>query len=93
MHGFILEDNWEEGLNMTVADAMLKGDDNPLINISDSVKNCIMEISKKQRLLGVVSVVDNDGQLMGLVTDYDIRKHLEKEENIFSMKIEDINEL
>ena len=75
-------------LNMTVADAMLKGDDNPLVNISDSVKNCILEISNKQS--GVVSVVDNDGKLMGLVTDYDIRKHIEKEKNIFLMKIEEI---
>ena len=75
-------------LTMTVADVMLKGDDNPLINISDRVKSCILKISEKQA--GAVSVVDNDGKIMGLVTDYDIRKHLEKEENIFSMKIKDI---
>ena len=75
-------------LNLTVADVMLKGDDNPLINVSDSVKNCILKISEKQA--GAVSVVDNEGKLMGLVTDYDIRKHLEKEEKIFSMKIEEI---
>ena len=75
-------------LNLTVADVMLKGDDNPLINVIGSIKNCILEISEKQA--GVVSVVDNEGKLMGLVTDYDIRKHLKKEENIFSMKIEEI---
>jgi len=75
-------------LIMTVADAMLKGDDNPVINISESMKHCILEISNKQT--GVVSVVNNDGNLLGLVTDYDIRKHLEKEEDIFSMKIEEI---
>ena len=75
-------------LTMMVSDIMLKGSNNPIVNISDSVKNCISEISRK--LAGAVSVVDNDGALMGLVTDYDIRKHLEKEENIFSMKIEEI---
>ncbi len=75
-------------LTMMVSDIMLKGSNNPIINISDSVKNCISEISRK--LAGAVSVVDNDGVLTGLVTDYDIRKHLEKEENIFSMKIEEI---
>lgn len=75
-------------LNLTVADVMLEGDDNPLINMPDSVKECILKISEK--LAGAVSVVDNDGKIMGLVTDYDIRKHLEKEENIFSMKIKDI---
>ena len=75
-------------LNLTVADVMLKENDNPLINVSNSIKNCILEISEKQT--GVVSVIDDDGKLMGLVTDYDIRKHLEKEENIFSMRIEEI---
>ena len=75
-------------LIMTVADVMLKGNNNPLINISDRVKNCILRISEKQA--GAVSVVDDNGKLIGLITDYDIRKHLEKEENIFSMKIEDI---
>jgi len=75
-------------LTMRVSDVMLKGSNNPIVNISESVKNCISEISRK--LAGAVSVVDNDGKIMGLVTDYDIRKHIEKEENIFSMKIEEI---
>ena len=75
-------------LTMGVADVMLKGDDNSIINISESVKNCILKMSEKQA--GAVSVVDSDGKIMGLVTDYDIRKHIEKEENVFSMKIEDI---
>jgi arabinose-5-phosphate isomerase len=75
-------------LTMRVSDVMLKGSNNPIINISDSVKNCISEISRK--LAGAVSVVNNDGKIMGLVTDYDIRKHIEKEENIFLMEIKDI---
>ena len=75
-------------LTMRVSDVMLKGSNNPVINITKSVKNCISEISKK--LSGAVSVVDNDGKILGLVTDYDIRKHIEKEENIFSMEIKDI---
>jgi arabinose-5-phosphate isomerase len=75
-------------LTMRVSDVMLKEDNNPIINISDSVKNCLSEISRK--LAGAVSVVDNDGKIMGLVADYDIRKHIENEENIFSMEIKDI---
>ncbi len=75
-------------LTMEVSAVMLKGNDNPIINISESVKNCILKISEKQA--GAVSVVDNDGKIKGLVTDYDIRKHIEKEENIFSMEIKDI---
>ncbi len=75
-------------LIMTVADVMLKGDDNPVINISARVKDCILKMSEKQA--GAVSVVGDNGKLMGFVTDYDIRKHLEKEENIFSMTIVEI---
>ncbi|GAX60645.1 sugar phosphate isomerase involved in capsule formation [Candidatus Scalindua japonica] len=75
-------------LTMMVSDVMLKGSNNPIINVSDSVKNCLSEISGKQA--GAVSVVDSNGKMVGLVTDYDIRKHIEKEENIFSMEIKDI---
>jgi arabinose-5-phosphate isomerase len=52
------------------------------------VRDCILRISEKQ--VGAVSVIDDNGKLVGIVTDYDIRKHLEKEENIFSMEITDI---
>jgi arabinose-5-phosphate isomerase len=75
-------------LTMRVSDVMLKGSNNPVINITESVKNCISEISSK--LAGAVSVVDNDSKILGLVTDYDIRRHIEKEENIFAMEIKDI---
>lgn len=75
-------------LIMKVADLMLNGNNNPLINLSDTVKNSILKISEKQA--GAVSVVDDNGKLVGLIADYDIRKHLEKEENIFTLKIEDI---
>ncbi len=49
-------------LTVRVSDVMLKEDNNPIINIFDSVKNCISEISRK--LAGAVSVVDNDGKIM-----------------------------
>ncbi len=75
-------------LIMKVEDLMLKGNNNPVISLSDTVKNSILRISEKQA--GAVSVIDDKGKLVGLVADYDIRKHLEKEENIFTMKIEDI---
>lgn len=75
-------------LTLTIEDVMLSKDNNPVINVNDTVKNMILIISEKQA--GAVSVIDANGRFVGLVTDYDIRKHLEKEENIFSMKISDI---
>jgi arabinose-5-phosphate isomerase len=47
------------------------------------VRDCILRISEKQ--VGAVSVIDDNGKLVGIVTDYDIRKHLEKEENIYQI--------
>ncbi|MBI5540386.1 MAG: KpsF/GutQ family sugar-phosphate isomerase [Bacteroidia bacterium] len=75
-------------LTLIVEDVMLKGQDNPIINISDTTKNMFMAITEKKA--GAVSVVDKKGKLAGLVTDYDIRKILMKEENIFELKIKDI---
>ena len=75
-------------LILKVADIMLKGEENPLVSVSDGVKNCILKISEKRA--GAVSVIDDNGKIVGVVTDYDIRKHLEKEENIFSLEITDI---
>jgi len=72
-------------LILKVADIMLKGEENPLVSVSDGVKNCILKISEKRA--GAVSVIDDDGKIVGVVTDYDIRKHLEKEENIFLLPI------
>jgi arabinose-5-phosphate isomerase len=42
------------------------------------------------KLAGAVSIVDDCGKLIGLVTDYDIRKQLENDKNIFSMTIDEI---
>jgi len=75
-------------LILKVADIMLKGEENPLVSVSDGVKNCILKISEKRA--GAVSIIDDNGKIVGVVTDYDIRKHLEKEENIFSLEITDI---
>jgi len=72
-------------LNLKVGDIMLKGEENPLVSVSDGVKKCILKISEKQA--GAISVIDDSGKIVGVVTDYDIRKHLEKEENIFSLPI------
>ena len=42
-----------------------------------------------QNQVGTVAAaaVDDEGKIMGLVTDYDIGKHIAKEENIFLMEV------
>ncbi len=75
-------------LTMQVSDIMLSGECNPVVSIRAGIKEVLLTISEKKA--GAVSVVDNDGKLHGLITDYDIRKHLQREENIFCLPIRDI---
>jgi len=75
-------------LLITVADIMRSGENNPVVNVKDSVRDMLSEITSK--LSGAVSVVDDEGNLLGLVTDYDIRKVLEQGGDLFSLTIPDI---
>jgi len=75
-------------LLMTVAGIMRGGEDNPIINVNESVKSLLFVISAKR--CGAVCVIDDQGRLLGLVTDRDIRKVLEKEDDIFSTTISEI---
>ena len=59
----------------------------PLVTISSSVKDVIMEISKKR--LGVAVVVENK-TVLGVVTDGDLRRMLSKTNDISNLKISDI---
>jgi len=75
-------------LLLKVSDAMRTGDNNPAVNIKDTVADMVYQMSNKR--CGAVSVIDDNGGLLGLVTDYDVRKQLEAKSNIFSMEISDI---
>ena len=75
-------------LTMTVADIMQSGKSNPVVNVSDTIQNMLYEITGK--LSGAVSVVDDEGKLLGLVTDHDIRVVLEQGKDLFSVGIADI---
>lgn len=72
-------------LLLTVKDTMRAGEDNPAVNVNETVAHMLYQISSKR--CGAVSVVDDDNHLQGLVTDYDIRKSLETHSDIFAMGI------
>ena len=40
--------------------------------------------------MGAVSVIDNDGRLIGIITDGDLRRLLLKHNNLIHMKIKDV---
>jgi len=59
----------------------------PQVKPDDSLKSVILEISSKR--LGATAVLDN-GNLMGIITDGDLRRMLEKTESISQLKASDI---
>ena len=75
-------------LLLRVDDVMRKGDENPIVDSEQSVREMLVDITAFR--VGAISVVDKEGKLLGLVTDYDIRKALEGGDNIAAMSIVDI---
>ena len=75
-------------LLMTVSDIMRTGEDNPAVHENATVQDMLCEITSKRS--GAVSVIDDDGNLLGLVTDYDIRQALEQGEDFLSLSIPEI---
>lgn len=63
-------------LLLTVADIMHSGDDNPVVNGTMKVQDALFVITDKG--LGAVSVVNDDGIMIGVLTDGDIRRGLSK---------------
>lgn len=59
----------------------------PRVNVNDDIKTTIIEISSKR--LGTTAVMDN-GDLMGVITDGDLRRMLEKNNSIDGIVAGDI---
>jgi len=75
-------------LLLKVEDVMRKGSANPVIPLDAGIREMLAKITSYH--VGAISVIDENGKLLGLVTDYDIRRVLESEQNIFSFAIRDV---
>jgi len=75
-------------LLLHVEDLMHQGKDLPLVGQDTPMKETILEITSKR--LGVTGVTDNRGQLVGIVTDGDLRRGLETKGDIFNLKAKDL---
>jgi len=62
-------------LLLKVSDIMLTGSELPLVSQDALVAEALLEISKKG--LGMTGVIDNDGILLGVFTDGDLRRILD----------------
>jgi arabinose-5-phosphate isomerase len=61
---------------------------NPQVGLDATLKSLIIEISSKR--LGATAVVDDNHELIGLITDGDLRRMLEREEDLSAIKARDL---
>ncbi|MCW9045293.1 MAG: CBS domain-containing protein, partial [Alphaproteobacteria bacterium] len=62
------------GILQKVEALMHSGNEIPLIDLNSKMSDALIEMTAKR--FGCVGAVDNDGKLMGIVTDGDIRRHM-----------------
>jgi len=74
-------------LLLKVEDIMHKGDEVPIVNINEWMKNVIYTISSKR--LGC-AIVTEKGEIKGIITDGDLRRMLEKNTSIEKVKAKDV---
>jgi len=60
----------------------------PKVNTKDNIRNIILEISSKR--MGSTAVVDHEDNLVGIITDGDLRRMLENKNDISELSAEDI---
>jgi arabinose-5-phosphate isomerase len=75
------------GASLTrVADIMHVGDRIPIVRAGTGMRDAIVRISAKG--FGCVGIVDADGRLSGIITDGDLRRHIDSD--LLSMGVEDV---
>jgi arabinose-5-phosphate isomerase len=75
-------------LSLQISEIMIKGDKIPIVNENASLKDVIIEITSKR--LGTTCVTNDNGILLGIITDGDLRRLLEKTLEIKDLKAKDI---
>jgi arabinose-5-phosphate isomerase len=75
-------------LLLRVSDLMHEGENIPLVRENTSMREVIYEITSKK--LGVTGVVGDNGELIGVITDGDLRRALEKFEDLLNRKAYEI---
>lgn len=73
---------------LKIDELMHTGKDIPLVNINASMKDAILEITAKR--LGITAVLDKNNRLVGVITDGDLRRALEKGGDILNKEIKDV---
>jgi arabinose-5-phosphate isomerase len=77
-----------KNLTLKVKDLMHKNSALPTVKSNSHFRDAIIEISNKK--LGCVCVIDDNQKLIGIITDGDVRRLLQKFDDIRNLKIEDV---
>ncbi len=75
-------------LLLTVRDIMHTGDQIPMVMPDVSMKYALFEITSKK--LGITLVVNDTQQLLGIITDGDLRRFMEQQQNIWDIEAKDV---
>jgi len=75
-------------LLLKVEDLMHAGEALPMVSEKAPMKEAIFEITSKR--LGVTGVCNDQGRLTGVITDGDLRRALEKFDNLFQRKVTEV---
>lgn len=75
-------------LLMRISDVMHTGERLPVVNQQDSIKDALLEVSRKG--LGMTAIIDSDHVLIGIFTDGDLRRLLDNRVDIHNTAIGDV---
>lgn len=75
-------------LSLKIKEIMITGDRIPKVNEDSLLKDVIFEITSKR--LGTTTVINKEGFLIGIITDGDLRRLLEKTMDIKDLKAKDV---
>ncbi len=75
-------------LILKVDDLMAHGDDVPMVKSGTLLMDAIPVMSKKG--LGIISVVDHDDHLLGIICDGDLRRIIERHVDIYSVAVDEV---
>lgn len=75
-------------LFIKVKDVMVTDENNAVINTGLTLKNAIVEMGKKG--LGIITVINGENDVLGVVTDGDLRRQLEQGVDVYGLIVDDI---
>lgn len=75
-------------LLLRVEEIMHKGTDVPIVKEGTNLKDALVRMTEKK--LGITTIVNNDGELLGVFTDGDIRRAFDNNADVHQTPIQDV---